>query len=100
MKEINPDEEFNKKEISNLIESINNYSIRKLNNVNYMPRHNFLQKVKIEEKKTQKTTNKPKYNKLDMRSVFSKYSEMKMEYQKKDTSKESIETFKKVYFII
>lgn len=35
------EEEFNKKEMSNFIESINNYSCRKLENVNYISTNNF-----------------------------------------------------------
>ncbi len=98
MKEINPAEEFNKKEISNLIENINDYSIRKLENIKYLPRNNFLSKIKKEEKKQGNTF---PINKNHMNKGYSNILEMKANYNKTIVSiKDSIDAFKKVFSIL
>ena len=97
MKEINPTEEFNNKEISNLIENINNYSIRKLENIKYLPRHNLLTKIKKEEKKQVNTLPINRTNNINMNKIFSHVLEMKANQNKTIINiKDSIDAFKKV----
>jgi hypothetical protein len=117
MKEKNPDEEFNKKEMNNLIENINNYSMRKLEGVSYINqnsliRRNKLQQIQINQKmgsskithtngetvngNHSKTTN----TKIPYSKVYAKYLDMKTSNTVKEVPKrDSVEAFKKVNLV-
>jgi hypothetical protein len=113
IKEKNPEEEFNKKEMSNLIENINNYSLRKLEGVNYISRNNLMRRNKGLQN-NQKSSKINSFNgevsnghaKIDIpkplaySKVYTKYLEFKTDHINREVSKkDSVETFKKVEFI-
>ncbi len=53
---ISEEEEFNKKEMANFIENINNYSMRKLENINYITHNNFVMRLSKNKSSQQNTS--------------------------------------------
>jgi fatty acid-binding protein DegV len=123
---ISEEEEFNKKEMANFIENINNYSMRKIENVNYMTHNNFVMRLTKNKMPQQNklvngvSTSQPHVrnhlekseilngenssNIIDIKMTEPKekiktlnlLQEMKNNRQLKDSSQSSIEAFRKV----
>jgi hypothetical protein len=118
IKDLSAEEEFDRKEMDNFISSINEYSKRKMENINYIPKNNFnciISKFKIKNTSIRSLTNKTmnfeeKVEDTKQKSPRENYSElrkrlgeMKAEHTKKiksenmsESKKESVIIFKKV----
>jgi hypothetical protein len=107
-RDMSSEENFNKKEISNLIENLNNYSMRKLENTPYIPRTSFFSKYRekscIRQENIKPVTSLTKDGISNNFSTIAKFEEMRKKYHEQNKTeiikKESIEVFKQVSFLI
>jgi len=121
IKDMSAEEEFDRKEMDNFISSINEYSKRKMENINFISKNNFnciISKFKIKNTSIRSLTNntinlekvedlKQKIPRENYSELRKRLSEMKTEHTIKmksenmsDSKKEGVIIFKKVRFII